>query len=240
MKTIKLIGISLAAFLALAPILQSCDWDNNDNEANNMALVTVKVNTDKTIWGLTDNNEKIFFNPSSSIISSYKATEGQRAIIYFNPLSEKVSGYDYNADVRGIQDILTKDIKKVTTAAQDTLGDDAVNIVKAWIGGGYLNIQLNFYTNGKVTHLINVEDNQLNQSAEEIDGKYVNLELRHNKNNDPYDNSILATAYVCFKLGDYNPALLNKEGINLRYSPLDGGPHLYKKATTNSISDKDY
>lgn len=234
MKISKLLGLSLAGILALSPVLESCDWNNDDDQANSMALVTVKVNTDKTIWGLTDENDKIYFNPSSGIITSYKATDGQRAIIYFNALSEKISGYDYNADVRGIQDILTKEIKKVTTAAQDTLGDDAVNIVKAWIGGGYLNVQLNFYTSGTVTHVINVEDNQLNASAEEKDDNYVNLELRHNKNKDPYDRGTLATAYVCFKLGDYNPATLGKKGINLRYAPLSGEAHSYIKVAISS------
>src|SRR5574344_38628 len=199
MKITKI--LTFAVLLIAGTIFTSCSWnDSNDNGGSNLALVTINVNTDKTVWGLTDDSKKIYFNPNSTIVSQYKAVQGQRAIVYFNTLSEAVSGYDYNAQVTAIQDVLTKNVVKVTTAAEDTLGNDGIKIINAWIAGGYLNMQVQMYYSGTVTHYLNLADNQYNKTAHEKKSGYVSLEFRHKAGTDAKLGGTLVTGYVCFKL----------------------------------------
>ncbi|HNY06184.1 MAG TPA: NigD-like C-terminal domain-containing protein [Candidatus Egerieousia sp.] len=236
MKITKI--LSLAVMLVAGIIFTGCSWnDNNNDGGNNLALVTIRVNTDKSVWGLTDDNKKIYFNPSSTVLSKYTAVAGQRAIVYFNILSAAVSGYDYNAQVTAIEDVLTKNVTAVSTAEQDTLGTDGIKIVNAWIAGGFLNMQVQMYYSGTAQHLISLEDNQYNPLDAEQKTDYVCLELRHNARKDGRQTGTLATGYVCFRLSDYDPDNQGKSGIYLRYTPLDSEEYSYLtiKPTTSSV-----
>jgi hypothetical protein len=236
MKITKI--LSLAVMLLAGTIFTGCSWnDNNNDSGSNIALVTINVNTDKSVWGLTDENKKVYFNPSSSVLAKYTAVTGQRAIIYFNVLSTAMSGYDYNAQITAIEDILTKNVTVVTTAAQDTLGTDGIKIVNAWIAGGYLNMQVQMYYGGTVQHFISLEDNQYNPIPAEQNADYVCLELRHNARNDSRQSGTLATGYVCFKLANYDPNSQGKNGIYLRYTQIDSDEYAYLtiKPTTTSV-----
>ena len=147
----------LAAFLLLfiaTPVLQSCldDWD--DDEHPSLAIGTVRIIDGKDYYFALDEGTRMFPGDTTQV-NNYTLVEGQRAFIYFNLLDEEVTGYDYNAKINHVENILTKDIYFMPAEKADSIGDDRININNMWITDNYLNIQYQLYhsnSNDKKTY----------------------------------------------------------------------------------------
>ena len=109
MKKLRMtLATSMLLFLT-AIVLQSCldDWD--DKYDTLFAVGTVKVIEGKDYYFSLDEGSKLY--PSdTTYVHDYAVTDGQRAFIYFRELEEKLPGYEYNAQIKHIENILTKDI----------------------------------------------------------------------------------------------------------------------------------
>lgn len=118
----------LAAFLLLfitTPVLQSCldDWD--DDEHPLLAIGTVRIIDGKDYYFALDEGTKMFPGDTAQV-DNYTLVEGQRAFVYFNLLDEEVTGYDYNAKINHVENILTKDIYFMPAEKADSIGDDRI------------------------------------------------------------------------------------------------------------------
>lgn len=217
MKKIKV--FLLLALLAI-PFLQSCN--DKIDQPSQYALVTIRTTGISGFFGILDNNDKIYIGDASRV-SNYVPKDGQRAIIYFNQLEAPVEGFKYNAQVYAIENILTKETILLEDKEKDTLGTDNASILRAWIGGGYLNLEFGVVTNGVTTHVLTLADNQVDV-LEQKDG-YITLDFRHNakglKEGQP------ARGTVCFNLGMYNPTMRpDCKGLYIRYKPLNNGDEM--------------
>ncbi|MDD2594967.1 MAG: NigD-like protein [Bacteroidales bacterium] len=208
MKQIK--HLLLLAVIIL-PFLQSC---GNVYDPQSYAIVTIKTSDAKDYYFTLDSGKTIYPGDKSRM-PNFVPKDGVRAIIYFTELTEKVSGYDYNVMLYNIETILTKDIVCLQDAKYDTLGTDEVELSYASISGGYLNVEFKIYSAGGIMHSVNLVDNQLL----EWDGENTLLEFRHQANGD-YKGT-LAKGMVCFKLGQYDPAVTSKK-ITLRVNTYSG------------------
>lgn len=189
------------AFLSLALLLTfipySCSLDDDNGYADYpFARATINVIEGNDYYFSMDDGKTIYPGDTTNI-RGYKVKDGQRAHVWMDLLDEKVSGYDYNARIMYIRDILTKGIIPITEATQDSIGNDPVNITNVWFGGGYLNIEFQLLgtNNPSDPHMINLVRDE-NAGEEKTDG-YINLEFRHNLNGD-YPHEIYY-GLVCFK-----------------------------------------
>ena len=147
MKKLRMtLATSMLLFLT-AIVLQSCldDWD--DKYDTLFAVGTVKVIEGKDYYFSLDEGSKLY--PSdTTYVHDYAVIDGQRAFIYFRELEEKLPGYEYNAQIKHIENILTKDIYSMPAEKADSIGDDNINATDLWITGEYLNIKYQFYHSG--------------------------------------------------------------------------------------------
>ena len=155
----KKLRMTLAASMLLfltAIVLQSCldDWD--DKYDTLFAVGTVKVIEGKDYYFSLDEGSKLY--PSdTTYVHDYAVIDGQRAFIYFRELEEKLPGYEYNAQIKHIENILTKDIYSMPAEKADSIGDDNINATDLWITGEYLNIKYQFYhSNNEDLSLIHI------------------------------------------------------------------------------------
>lgn len=228
MKRLKFAILILC--LALVPFLQSCLDD--DNDGSSLAIATIKVIEGRNYYFAIDGGEKMLPGDTTNI-RNYKVKDGQRAFVYFNLLDDKVQGYDYNAKIEYIENILTKGIIPMTAATADSIGDDRITATEIWIAGGYLNIEFQILGTSypKKLHMVNLVQNQIgNENAEE---GYISLEFRHNAYDDSPDR--LGVGFVSFKIGSLT---LNAEkGLKIRVNTIYGGVKYYKidfpTSTTN-------
>lgn len=214
----KLLLIFLTTLLAL-PFIQSCNSSIDQPELH--SLVTIKPDFNPAgFYGLLDNGERLY--PGNMRVAYTAGEEDKRAIIFFSQLDENViPGYTYNADIYNIIDIPTKMVYNLTDASLDTLGNNAVNIINAWISGGYLNMEyqtkIDPYNNKQIIY-VNLVDNKLD-GADHSSDSYYPLEFRV-KVSPALEDGIgtLVSGMVCFKLGSLDPSNMGNEGILLKFN----------------------
>lgn len=217
LKTVLFIFVHLCIVL---PWLYSCtnDWDEN---APLLAIGTVKVIADQDYYFALDEGSKLYPGDTSNI-QGYQVIAGQRAFVYFTPLEENLPGYEYNAKIMHIENILTKDIYIMPTEKSDSIGNDPINAVEAWIAEGYLNIKYQFYhsNNQEKKHMLNLVVNE-EITSENTRPDYFLLEFRHNA----YEDAQLepGTGVVSFKLDNIKDSIKDKKGINIRVKSLHDG-----------------
>lgn len=221
MKKQKMTFVALMILFLTIPMLQSCldDWDNDYDTL--FAIGTVKVIEGKDYYFALDEGSKLYPG-DTTYVRNYALVDGQRVFVYFSELKEPVTGYDYNAQIKHIENILTKDIYFMPAEKNDSIGDDRINATDFWITGDYLNIKYQFYHSNDTEkkHMLNLVVNEAS-TGEGDKADYVNLELRHNAFND---NQIsLGTGLVSFKLDNIADLLAGKKGLNIRVKSLYDG-----------------
>ncbi len=125
-------------------------------------------------------------------------------------------GNEYYVRINSIQKILTKPIITLTPAIEDSIGNDPIRVVDAWISpNDLLNFDLRFHGNYKM-HFIN-----LAQSGESQQGSDpVLLELRHNRNGD--EELYLFRAFVSFHLNTLRREGTDEVPITVKYKDYEG------------------
>lgn len=233
MKKQKMTFVTLMLLFLTTPMLQSCldDWNNDYNTL--FAIGTVEVIEGKDYYFALDEGSKLY--PSdTSYVHNYTVADGQRAFIYFSKLDEKLPGYDYNAQINHIENILTKDIYFMPAEKADSIGDDRINATDFWITGDYLNIKYQFYhsNNEEKKHMLNLVVNEAS-TGENDKPDYVNLEFRHNAYND--SQLQLGTGMVSFKLDNIAGLMEGKKGLSIRVKSLYDG----ERFTTVNINNEE-
>lgn len=235
MKKIKVMAY-IFAIMAVIPALQSC-MDNDDNPADLLVIGTInKMDQDsKEFYFTLDDGKKMY--PSNALNWSYKDyAEGQRAFVIFNKVEEPVSGYDYNIQIKQINEVLTKDIVIMDNEEnnEEKIGDDKINATYMWINHNkrYLTIEFQYYGthNTDKKHFLNLVVNHPTPSplADENNEKdeFINLEFRHNSEGD-YPQT-LGEGYVSFKLDKIKDQMEGKKGLKIRVNTLYNGIKTYE------------
>lgn len=213
----KLVKILLLVALVL-PILSSC---NKDDAPKKSVLATILPYWNEVGFAIQmDNGETMY---PSRVRINYKAKEeAQRAIILFSENSQPVAPFTYNVDIYGITELETKEIEYVTSPDEE-LSKNGIEIVDAYIGGGYLNIEykvnIDPYSKNQ-SHIVSLVDNQ-------IDGKpeyttHFPLELRFKRDHSLQDGrGQTYTNIACFYIGNYSLKNLDCEGYEIKFFDLN-------------------
>lgn len=217
---LKTLGIASLFACLMAPALQSC-LDDDDKKYSQLTIGTIEVIEGKDYYFSLDAGGKMYPGDTTQI-NNYPLKSDQRTFVYFDLLDEKVPGYDYNAIIYRIENILTKDIVRVPSEeSEKNVGNDRINITNLWITGDYLNIQYQLYYDeaSDKKHLLNVILKEQTDLAD--GGDYLTLEFRHNAFNEKENK--LGSGLVSFKLEKIKELLAGKKGINIRYHSLYEG-----------------
>ncbi len=121
--------------------------------------------------------------PISTEYISSEVEDGDRVAVVFGDY--EVSAADESlieAEVIQITELLTKDIIQLTTANQDSIGDDPVDLVTCWLTDEHINVSFYYWGyNTYISHYINLVKpikNPIDSLGRQI------LELRQNENGD--------------------------------------------------------
>lgn len=212
MKKFKTAFLALTLTLILTPFLQSCLDDNDDYY---LAIATYRTTENSDSYFVLDNGKTMYPQHTYSSLE-----DGQRVHVYFDILDEKVSGYDYNIKVRGVEKILTKKVFIMDEETVDSIGDDKINITGLWFGDGYLNITFTFKGTPNPTklHMVNLVRNEIDGANENEEAGYISLEFRHNAYED-YEAENL-NGIVSFK-GPFTEE--DMKGLKIRYKSIYDG-----------------
>lgn len=222
MKKLRLSIIAFMLLLLITPTLQSCLDDLDDPYKGTLfAVGTLNVIEGKDYYFTLDEGSKLY--PSdTTLIRNYAVVDGQRAFVYFTKLEEPLTGYEYNAQINHIENILTKDIYSMPAEKADSIGDDRINATELWITGDYLNIKYQTYHSNDQDkkHMLNLVINEAS-TGENDKPDYLTLEFRQNAYND--SPLMLGTGLVSFKLDNVADLLKDKKGLNIRINSIYDG-----------------
>ncbi|MDR2038848.1 MAG: NigD-like protein [Bacteroidales bacterium] len=175
MKTIR----NLLFLVALAPVFFiSCNDDKDDNTYGISVGMVENPDGKNQFFIDTDKGNRLFVKESRV---PYTPKDSQRVVTRFVILSEKEAGSGYNYDVAlfDYYNILTKNIFNITSATQDSIGNDPISISDVWVSNDYLNVEFNYLGYSR-SHFINL----VSDSEKTYDDGKVHLEFRHNANGD--------------------------------------------------------
>ena len=140
--------------------------------------------------------------------------DGKRVIVNFSFLEGQREGYDYYILINDIDSVLVKNVIPITPETTDSIGNDPVNVLDMWTSDKYLTVQFEMRGAGYEKHMINlVRDYSLSPNPDE-DG-YLQLELRHNRLNDPEVEHFL-WGVASFRLEDLNMENPDLKGLKIK------------------------
>ncbi len=230
MKNIKILFTAFL-MLALAMGVTSCLDDDENNWQPIAATFRVVDDSDNDYYFEIENEGKI-----EKMYPGYRSNskrpdlpDGQRVIVFFELLEEKVSGYEYNIKIYGINEILTKNIIPITEETNDSIGNDPIDIVGSRISLDkefiHMSFQYHHYRSSTEKHMLNLV---INEDSPEDD--YINLEFRHNA----YDElgPDVASGLVTFRLAKVADQLETKKGIRITYKSINSGTKVKELSLT--------
>lgn len=175
--------------LALIGVLTfSCSDDDGYSLGDFWVTTGTVVETTDYFYVVTDAGDALW--PSASNVSPGSVEDGIRILVNYTILGDADDSetYDYYVKINGISELLTKPIfnfdENTSEAVKDSIGNDPVTITDTWFTDDYLNLQFEYGGGPGYIHFINlVKDTE---DLETENGEII-LELKHNKNNDPYN-----------------------------------------------------
>ncbi len=187
-----------------------------ESEARYLAYATVTDGSNNVL--ISDGDaQRLYVAENATGLADW--TNGKRVIIDYTIIREDASASlvkSYYVRLNSVYSILTKNpVKKSflsSTAREDSIGHDPINIRDYWFANDYLNVDFSIYRNNPNTkHFINLV---LDDSKSTTDDVY--LELRHNAYFDL--QSIGSWGNVSFKVSDL--VVSPKTSVKLHLSRL--------------------
>ena len=217
---IQLVFFILTSVISL--LITSCSKDDDHYSIGDfmVSFGVIQKNiesADNSYLILLDNGDK--FAMSVSPLLPFELKNDQRVFVNFAPFDDKINAdksKTYYGKINYIQNILYKNIYKLSQINNDSIGHDPIIIRDSWItGDSILTVDFKYYTEGSV-HYINLADNAEGNGK---DKPYI-FELRHNARGD--NQSYRTSGYASFKLNPIKITGQNKVDFYIRYTDYDG------------------
>lgn len=162
--------------------------------------------------------------------------EGDRLLVNFTILDTEVNNegdtISYDVKINSVKEILLKGIMDVTTENGDSLGNSPIIVQNAWVTNDLLNLKIKYWGRYQI-HYINL----VKQPGDILaDSQPVELELRHNDNND--DKAIPYTSFVSFKLGELQIASVDSTTFRITSTDYDGQTHSFDMVYKYSFNNQ--
>lgn len=213
----KLKWLLSVLWLALVPVLQSCD--NNDYSIGNFSWDWATVHTTGSGGYYLEGDRRGKIEPVGASVLWYRPVDGERVVAFFHSLGEMQGGIQ--AEMKGIQRVLTKEVEEMKTEEESNeFGNDPIVIYQGdmWLGGKFLNVIFRQYIPYSEIHRISLVQN-LMEKGEPTESEtlgvaedgYVHLELRYNTYGDETVRS--GWGHVSFNLEKFYPAEKNTEPL---------------------------
>lgn len=220
------------AFILLAGLLQSCSDDDGYSIGDiGVDWVTVHVESDG-LYTFTGDAWGTMF-PAANAIWGYCPVDGERALLYFNPLYDNYGGYDVGIKPERIYPILTKSVETLTEDQEEEYGNDPAYITDLWIGGGYLNLIFLQKAPESVKHRVSLV--RKDDAPVISDDGYIHLEYRYNTYGDTLDYALKGV--VSYNLGSL--PLDEAKGIKLRVNDANYGERIVTFDQTEEPTPED-
>lgn len=229
--------ILLTVFIGIIFLLTGC-WDEEEGYSLSKMWVgfgVLQEQEDNTARIVMDNHDILIpvasnhnhaWNMDRHDDDAKPVLNGDRLLVNYTIIGDDVDNngnvIGYFVKLNSTKKILMKNILDITAENQDSIGNDPVIVKDCWQTDSLLNFKIRYWGRDEI-HFINLvkEPDGLSASDQPIE-----LELRHNKNNDAED--IPYAAYVSFKLRELEIAGLDSVKYVVRATDYEGDIFTYE------------
>lgn len=222
---------SCFAVIALALSFHSCDLDEGGPSAQMFGFGTLReIDKSQEFYYVILDYEDKSLHLNKCPIPVNARNSGQRVAVTFEPLEDKVDGFDYNGNILQMDTVMTKPFMVIDEAASDTIGSDGVNMINYYIYKNYLHfffqiLNSDFY-NRHDYNLVQVAGAD-GTVAEPVNGDgYVVLELRHR--NYQKNGNTPVNGYVSFDISEIQSKYADRKGVLVKTRTTAGELVEYK------------
>ncbi len=212
--SMKYIQYPLLTFALLLLVFNSCT--NNEGEHIDVLwtdVVTAEVVSEGFLFRTDDGRTLWSANP-------YKddyMPKNKRMLINYVVAEETGEKDDYIIGLNWLREATTKDIVKIKPVQEDSIGNDPIEIVSMWTGGGYLNVNFKYETAGAIAHMINLVSTE---DEITIKNDTIDVEFRHNAFDDKMHYKV--SGIGCFDLASVASLVGDKKTVVLRVKTNEG------------------
>lgn len=205
--------------LSLLFLVAFCSCQDNDGDyAEYMDFVTVETDATAAGYHFRMDDGRSLYPGDRTRIGAYDAVQGQRALLYFNLLDERVEGFDYNAAIYAIRDIYTGAVRMVSDEELAELPDAPTSLLEYRLRNDYLTLRIAYPVVDNSKHnflLVRCE------STVPVSPDYLDVELRHDASTDqPGEND---SFYISFPVTALREQMQGKKGLMLRVQTQANG-----------------
>lgn len=185
----------IGSAVVMGMVCQSCD-DDEGYSVGDLAYDWVTVRTSNHSYSF-DADEWGTLYPAAGGVDVLP-NDGQRAFLWFNPLSDGYGDFDHAIKPVAIKYFLTKPVEVVTSEEENIeYANHPARIKGMWIGGNHLNVQFEQLLPEKgMKHRVSLIENELLPPA---DDGFIHLEYRYNTYGDTLSGR-LVPGVVCYDL----------------------------------------
>lgn len=194
-------------------------------EETNSDPLTYKINMDNgdvLVPVASDYNHHWYYDTSGNTGSRLQT--GDRVLLNYTIIGDNAGDGEeaekYYIKVNSVMKILLKGIMDITPENQDSIGNDPITVKDWWINDSLLNFEIKYWGRYEI-HFINLVKEPGNLTEED---QPIELELRHNDNNDVKDFPF--AAYVSFKLNDLK--IDGLDSVRFRVSCTDYNDEIFE------------
>lgn len=217
------IGIIVLVLVSL--VLTSCLKDDDHYSLDNVWISLGFVEKDGSTSATIRLDDGSLLFPVTGGIHTSLPDSGTRVLVNYTILGDKLvndSVKEYLVRVNSYREVLKKGVIELTTAIEDSIGNDPVIVEDVWISSNQLlNMELRYYGRNKV-HFINLVRVPGPLTAED---QPFELEFRHNDNGDDLVYSM--NALVSFDLSSLKVAGLDSVRFTVKSVDYDDQVHTF-------------
>lgn len=168
-----------------------------------------------------DNNTRLLVENSSNLPSTVK--DDDRVFLYFSFNDGPVpAGIDHLIDIYSIEKVPVKPVFEMITYAEDSIGNDPLDVSGLWVAKDFMNLNFLFY-GGTKTHLIN-----LVKYPGELSSDTIDLEIRHNDQDD--NGSSYLAGFMSFDISSLQ--VEGKDSVTLCLKAKEYDNRIFEKCYT--------
>lgn len=214
MKKYRLI---VAAF-CVAVLVVGCKQEEDITYYTTLGLL--QKTEDSTIIE-ADNSTRLLVENSSSLPATVK--DDDRVFLYFSLNDGPVpAGIDHLIDIYSIEKVPVKPVFEMITYAEDSIGNDPLDVSGLWVAKDFMNLNFLFY-GGTKTHLIN-----LVKYPGELSSDTIDLEIRHNDQDD--NGSSYLAGFMSFDISSLQ--VEGKDSVTLCLKAKEYDNRIFEKCYT--------
>ncbi len=219
-------NFALALLMAFVIVLPSCLDDDDGYSLGDIWIGFGVLKGEDDAYQIVMDNKDVLIPVASNYPGWQTHFEsGDRVLVNYTILDDDLTDSTslYYVKVNNIDDILMKGVMDITPEIEDSIGNDPIVVEDYWMTDSLISFKLKYWGYTEI-HFLNLVKEPSDFTAND---QPIQLELRHNANND--SEAVYYSAFVSFSLNSLRIDGLDSVRFEITSTDYDGTEHTFEE-----------